>query len=389
MGMQFNGERLKKARIYRGLTVAELAEKIDCHRQTLSMYELSKSQPADKNTIEKIARGLRFPLKFFYQSAAPAIEGTVYFRSLLTTNKKYRHEQIIKMEFLSQVYTMLQDYIEFPPYEPISLGHLTPEEAAFELRRTWELGDGPIDNLVPILEQHGILVTTFSASTDDVDAFSSLVDVGDTQAFLIAYSSNKTSAARIHFDVAHELGHICLHDYWDEDIEEMTKEEFKTKERQANEFAAAFLLPESSFKQDAMLGPQTLLYYKQLKRKWKVSIAAMIRRAEKLGVMSTENYQMLIRQMQRRGQRKEEPLDDILMTAGPALLKTSVIMLLQEEVFTPEEFMTELANEYDLSIDPAEVEYLLDLPSGTLAKPKVIDFTALQIKQREKRNGGK
>lgn len=384
MGMQFNGERLKKARIYRGLTVAELAEKVNCQRQTLSMYELSKSQPADKNTIEKLAQELRFPLKFFFQSDAPAIEGTVYFRSLLTTNKKYRHEQIIKMEFLSQVYTMLQDYIEFPVYEPVSLEHLTPEEAAYELRHTWELGDGPIDNIVPVLEQHGILVTTFSASTDDVDAFSSLVDAGDTQAFLIAYSSNKTSAARIHFDVAHELGHICLHDYWDEDIEEMSKEEFKKKERQANEFAAAFLLPESSFKKDAMMGPQTLSYYKQLKRKWKVSIAAMIRRAEKLGVMSTENYQMLIRQMQRRGQRKEEPLDDVLMTAGPALLKTSVIMLLQEEVFTPEEFMTELANEYDLSIDPAEVEYLLDLPSGTLAKPKIIDFTSLQLKKYNK-----
>lgn len=57
---------------------------------------------------------------------------------------------------------MLQDYIEFPPYEPLPLGHLTPEEAALELRRTWELGDGPIDNLVPVLEQHGI--ETFSAA---------------------------------------------------------------------------------------------------------------------------------------------------------------------------------------------------------------------------------
>lgn len=384
MDMRFNGDRLKKARIYRGLTVAELAEKIDCQRQTLSMYELSKSRPADKDTIEKIALALGFPMKFFCQKTSPVIEGTVYFRSLLTTNKKYRHEQIIKMEFLSQVYAMLQDYIEFPRYELISLSHLTPEDAAAELRRTWGLGDGPIDNLVSVVEQHGILVTTFSASTDDVDAFSSLVDVGDTPTFLIAYSSNKTSAARIHFDVAHELGHICLHDYWGEDIEETPKEEFKKKERQANEFAAAFLLPESSFKQDALAGPQTISYYKQLKRKWKISIAAMIRRAEKLGVMSLENYQMLIRQMQRRGQRKEEPLDDVLMTAGPSLLKTSVVMLLQEGVFTPEEFMAELSNEYDLSIDAVEVEYLLDLPSGTLAKPKIIDFTSLQLKKHDK-----
>ena len=34
MKTQFNGERLKKARIYRGLTDAELAEQVGCQRQT-------------------------------------------------------------------------------------------------------------------------------------------------------------------------------------------------------------------------------------------------------------------------------------------------------------------------------------------------------------------
>ena len=56
-----------------------------------------------------------------------------------------------------------------------------------------------------------------------------------------------------------------------------------------------------------------------------------------------------------------EPLDDILLTAEPALLKMSVMMLLQEKVFTPDEFMNELSDEYGLSINASEVEYLLDL----------------------------
>lgn len=107
----------------------------------------------------------------------------------------------------------------------------------------------------------------------------------------------------------------------------------------------------------------------------------MIRRSEKLGIISTDDYQNLIRVMQRRGLRKEEPLDDILITASPALLKTSVIMLLQENVFNPIEFMDELSRSYGLSINAAEVEYLLDLPSGTLAVPRVIDFASLQIKR--------
>ena len=381
MNTPFNGERLKKARIYRGLTVAELAERVGCQRQTLSMYEISKSQPTDKTVIARLAQELDFPVKYFYESSNASASGTVYFRSLLTTNKKYRSEQIVKMDYLSQIYSLLQDYVVFPEFTPLDLpNNAMPEQAAYALRDAWGLGRDPIDNIISITEQHGILVTSFSTSTNDVDAFSQFIEVDNASTYIIAYSNNKTSAARIHFDIAHELGHICLHE-WSEDIEELTKEEFKRREREANDFAAAFLLPEDTFKKDAEAGPQTIAYYKQLKKKWKVSIAAMIRRAEKLNIITKEEYQALIRIMQRRGQRKEEPLDDVLITAAPALLKASVMMLLQENVFTAKEFMDELSIEYKLSISPEEVEYLLDLPVGTLAVSKIIDFNAIQIKR--------
>lgn len=381
MNTSFNGERLKKARIYRGLTVAELAERVGCQRQTLSMYEISKSQPTDKTTVARLARELEFPIKYFYEAPNACSSGTVYFRSLLTTNKKYRSEQIVKMDFLSQIYALLQDYVQFPEFEPIDLpDNVTPEQAAYALRDAWGLGRGPIDNLVSVVEQHGILVTSFSTSTNDVDAFSQFIGSSDMPTYIIAYSNNKTSAARIHFDIAHELGHICLHD-WSEDIEEISKEEFKHKEHEANDFAAAFLLPEESFRKDAERGPQTITFYKQLKKKWKVSIAAMIRRSEDLGILTMDEYQDLIRVMQRRGLRKEEPLDDTLITASPALLKTAVIMLLQENVFSAAEFMNELSISYGLSINATEVEYLLGLPAGTLAVPKIIEFSKLQIKR--------
>lgn len=384
MKSQFNGERLRKARIYRGLTVAELSEKVGCQRQTLSMYEIAKSQPTDKSIIDRLSIELNFPVKYFYEPSALSAKGSVYFRSLLTTNKKYRSEQEVKMDYISQIYSFLQDYIAFPEYQvPLSLyDDFSPEEAANKLREAWGLGYGPIDNLVSIVEQHGILVTSFSTSTDDVDAFSQIVGNPDHPTFLIAYSNNKTSAARIHFDIAHELGHICLHS-WSEDIEALSKDEFKQREREANAFAAAFLLPEATFRKDAEKGPQSIVYYKQLKKKWKVSIAAMIRRAEYFGILTTDEYQSLIRTMQRRGQRKEEPLDDVLITASPSLLKSSVIMLLQENVFTPEEFMDELSSAYGLSINPTEVEYLLGLPAGTLAINNIIDLKTIQLKRNK------
>ena len=381
MEISFNGERLKKARTYRGLTVAELAQKIDCQRQTVSMYENGKSKPMDGSIVDHIAEVLGFPTKFFTENDRNVITGSTYFRALLTTNKKYRAEQIQKMEFVAEIYCYLQDYIEFPTLDLPDFSGCSPEQAAQKLREAWDLGKRPIENLIHEVEQHGILVTSFSTSTDDIDAFSQMVDVNGEMIYLIGYSNNKTSAARIHFDIAHELGHICLHE-WSEDVEALERTEFKEREAEANRFASAFLLPEDSFRADALRSELRIPYYTELKRKWKVSIQAMNRRAYNLGIISMDEYQSMIRLLQRRGLRKEEPLDDVLITASPALLKTAVIMLLNEKVFTPKEFMDELSFSYSLSLSPNEVEFLLDLPKDTLVPPKILKFPDLQIKNK-------
>lgn len=378
--VEINGERLRKARIYRGLTVAEVAEKIGCKRQTIALYESGKTKSIDGDSVEQLAKNLAFPFKFFIEQDSNVNIGSTYFRALLTTNKKYRSEQIQKMEFIAGIYVFLRDYISgFPQEDMPVITDQSPEEAAELLRNYWGLGTRAIENIVHEAEQHGIIITTFGTSTDDIDAFSQMVDAKGNQFHLIGYSNNKTSAARIHFDIAHELGHICLHS-WNEDIEDLPKEEFRERENEANRFAAAFLLPEESFRKDAERSPLSLPYYKQLKRKWKVSMAAMIRRSYSLGLITRDQYQNLIRVMQRRGMRKEEPLDDELITASPALLRTAVLLLLSENVFSPKEFVDELSYSYDLSLTPSEIEFLLDLPDETLTGPKTIHFPNLYIK---------
>lgn len=78
------------------------------------------------------------------------------------------------------------------------------------------------------------------------------------------FLKNKNAAARIHFDLAHELGHILLHD-WNEGLSEV-KEEFKELENQANDFAAAFLMPENEFRADIGNYANKLPYYVELKK---------------------------------------------------------------------------------------------------------------------------
>ena len=379
----FNGEQLKKARVYRGYTVGELAELSGYQRQTISMYENGKSTPIDISVIMNLSRVLNFPPQFFTDQSVKLSSGSTYFRALLTTNKKYRNQQEQKMEFVAALYSFIQEYVDFPELNlPEIPCDVSPEEAAGILRKHWGLGDRPISNLIYTVEENGIIVTSFKTETDDVDAFSKMIEIEGEQRYFIGYSSNKTSAARIHFDVAHELGHICLHG-WSEDVESLSKEEFKEREEQAHRFAAAFLLPESTFRRDVIAGPYSLPYYKQLKQKWKVSMAAMIRRAYTLNIISADDYQMLVRTMQRRSIWKNEPLDDVLITSEPSLLRTSVMMLLSEKVFTAKEFVDELSFNFGLSLYSEEIEHLLNLPENTLLVNRVLTTPKVFLKQNK------
>lgn len=363
----FNGNRLKTARQYRGLTVEELAQKINVSKQAVSQYETGRIEDVPFQRIFSISNVLNFPYQYFVQDDIPSLKtGATYFRSLMKTSKKYRLAQEIKMEHIAVIYSYLSEYVDFPNLNIPSLEEkaYTPTKAAKVLRDFWGLEDKPIENIMQTVEQNGIIVTTFSTETDDIDAFSQYVRLVDSDLFIIALSNNKESAARINFDIAHELGHIMLHE-WSENEEVLTREEFKQKEKEANEFAAAFLLPKETFTQDVILDPQRLDYYVQLKRKWKVSIAAMLYRSCDLGLISQGQYQYMIRVMQNKGWRKTEPLDKTMKATQPSLLADAVGLLLDNNVFTTKEFVDELEN-MGMAMNPDELEVLLNLQKGTL-----------------------
>ncbi|MDD3927565.1 MAG: XRE family transcriptional regulator, partial [bacterium] len=350
---------------YRGMTIEELAGKLGVSKQTISQYENNKTDtPFDKILV--LSQELGFPYEYFIQSKTFNIKsGSTYFRSLLKTNKKYRLEQTIKMEHLAVIYSILKEYVEFPALNlPELKAYASPTEAAYSLREFWRLNNEPLTDVVRLLEENGIIVTMFPTSTDDIDAFSQRMEINDREIFLVALSENKDTAARTHFDIAHELGHIILHE-WTEDVEVLSREQFKDKEKEANEFASSFLMPEVSFLRDVSAYPTDLDYYKQLKRKWKVSIAAMLYRSCDLGAITQNQYQYMIRIMQKNNWRKSEPLDNILKTAKPSLLSDAVDVLLLNNVFTSSEFMKELASE-GLAMSSDEVETLLNLPTDTL-----------------------
>ncbi|MFW5650590.1 MAG: helix-turn-helix domain-containing protein [Acetivibrio ethanolgignens] len=382
-GKHFNGERLRIARTWRGYSAIQLAEKIGVNRQTISMYENGKLDNPEFSTIQKFSETLEFPIKFFLEDVKIEVEeSATYFRSLLTTNKKYRIEQEDKIKFIAVIYNMMNEYLDFKSLNlPQIPRNTTPQKAAEMLREHWKIGNKPIDDIVYLVESNGLIVTDFATSTGDVDAFSHKIVCGEKETYLIGYSQNKKTAARIHFDIAHELGHILLHN-WNEDLENIDKEDFKDIEQEAHLFASAFLLPEKEFSEDVRPYTTNLAYYAELKKRWKVSIAAMIRRAKDLGIISNDDYSKLMRNMQKQGIRKVEPLDDELRTAEPSLLRQAIKILFEENVFTPSEFLEELSTEYGLTIYPNDIESILSLKEGTFNEEKQTKV-AISVKPRE------
>lgn len=108
--------------------------------------------------------------------------------------------------------------------------------------------------------------------------------------------------------MAHELGHILLHP-WSESLDLISKEEFKSRENQANRFASAFLLPKESFLQEIQAYPTDLNYYLHLKKRWHCSMQAMIYKAHQLKAITDNQYQYMMRQVSKKGWRTNEPGD--------------------------------------------------------------------------------
>lgn len=360
--MMFNGNRLQKARIYRGLSVDELSKELHVTRQRIYQLESGNETPSVE-TMLAITEKLKFPPNFFMQDSEAESHqlGSTYFRSLLTTSKKYQQEQIVKMEFIASIHDFLNKYINFPSLDIPELGYYGPEEAAIRLRDYWTLGDGPVDRLTLIMENHGIIVTSYQTSSTDIDAFSHKLD----DRFIVVLSKNKDCAARSNFDAAHELGHIVLHN-WKDDLSSLSREEFRQREKEANDFASAFLMPATSFDRSfkAERG-RGLEPYVRLKQKWQTSIAAILYRARSMELISSVQYQSTCRLLNKRGWLKHEPYDDFVRFTPPVLFKSAVKLLLDEKVFTANSFMQELGKTIDIPYD--QVEMLLDLPIGMLA----------------------
>lgn len=111
---------------------------------------------------------------------------------------------------------------------------------------------------------------------------------------------------RQRFTVAHELGHLVLHSG---SAQPATPSDASRMEREANRFAAAFLVPGDVALEDleANGGRVTLSTLATLKQKWGYSIKAFVFRYRELGVIDDAQARSLYKQISARRWNKDEP----------------------------------------------------------------------------------
>lgn len=372
----FNGKRLKQARDIYGLTVTSLAEMIGVSKQAISQFEKNEINAKGASTprpevLEKISYILNFPKSFFLQESEVVNESPIYYRSLTAATKSARARAESKFLWLQEITNILKQYVELPivniPIFPVSdytkLSARDIEDFATQARRHWGLGDGPISNILNLLESNGVVVSLFDLEADTLDALSQWADYDNSP--YIFLSSSKKSAARSRFDISHELGHLTFHKSLNKNVCS-NPIEHSIIEKQAHRFASAFLMPENTFTND--LTSPTLDCFWALKEKWQVSIKAMIMRCQHLDIIDEDYATRLYINYNRRGWAKREPLDDKLVIEQPKLLRRSFELLIKENVFSRNDIVNHIP--YPITT----LEELINLPNGFLAVRDNIEF---------------
>ncbi|GEO26692.1 transcriptional regulator [Alicyclobacillus acidoterrestris] len=354
--------RLKQARQARGITASELAELVGVSRQMINRYESGASLPSPEVCF-RLAQELNVPIGFFSKPVDETDSaGAVFYRKAAATTDRVQRMVEERVRWIWNITSYIEKFVDLPKKDLPDFGNIERpdegwnydviEELAAKTRRAWGLGDGPIGNLVMLLEQHGVIIGRLPEMSQHVDACSW---VTKSHPFMLLESSK--TAVRERFDLAHELGHLVLHTGIDPEIV-LDKQTHKRIEDEAHRFASAFLLPKDTFSMEVVL--PSLAQLQILKSRWKVSISAMVYRIRDLELIDQMSFQRLYKQISGRGWNRQEPLDDSLEKEQPSLLRESFELLIEHQIKTPEGILN------DLELPQADVESLCVLPKGSL-----------------------
>jgi len=359
----FQPIQLTQARIARGLTRVALATAVKRSAPSVSKWESGQQTP-EPQALEDLAHVLRVPRDYFLNLPFDSGDRPRFFRSMANATQRSRERISQHLRWLQRISHDLQQWVDLPEPDVPDLGGIAfqqlqdsdIEETAAQVREHWGLGSAPIQDLLLVLENAGIVVGRCAFSAPSIDGVSHW-SLADDRPYVLL-SADKRTAVRARFDAAHELAHLVLHRHVDQSALTQ-RDEFKELENQAHRFASAFLMPADGFVNE--LPELSLEAFRALKPRWGVSIGAMIYRCKDLELISEEHAGRLFKYISARGWVRAEPEDERLALEQPRLLERSIRLLLTQRGYSVDQLLAELR------LHPKDIEALTGLPAGLLS----------------------
>lgn len=320
----FDGTRLALARRLARMPRTELARDIGLTPTAITQFERGSARPTAP-VLAGLALRLGLPEDFFrHGRPVPTLPAdAAHFRSLRSTPALSRDQALAFAELGMDVVDTLEQYVDLPR---VDLPNVALEEAATRedlaaaaaaTRKALDVPDGPVAHVVRLLEAHGVVVLRLPAQVagreldPDVDAFSTSA----TARPMVLLSPVKDDKARSRFDASHELGHLVMH----HDAEPGNK----IVEGQAQSFAAEFLMPAEQIAPDL---PSRIDWecLHAAKRRWGVSLKALVYRARTLGLISEAAQRRAYITLASQGRVEAGPLGP---PESPSLLGAAAALL--------------------------------------------------------------
>lgn len=307
----FNVEMLILARELRQLSQSELAARLGVSQGRISKIE-NRLLPVDGELLPKLSSELDVPESFFFQPAPVYGLPISYFRKRSSVTQRELASVIAELNVRRIHVTGMLKSVEIecereiPDFDPDRFGDAV--SVARAVRAAWHLPDAPVKSLVGLVESAGCIVVPCQFG-HKIDAISQWVPGGVPMIFV-----NRTKPMdRLRFSIAHELGHLVMH----------RKVPNDDMEKEADAFAAEFLMPEAGIKTQ-LPRSLSLASLAALKPIWGVSMAALLFRAKALGRITDRQYSYLWMQMGQAGYRSREPAELDVPWEEPQTLKAMI-----------------------------------------------------------------
>ena len=376
----FVKERLAEARDARGITQSDLGKSLHKSGSTISNWERGEQAP-EPNSLDQLARTLHVSQPYFLRQMPDYGTSAIFFRSLSNATARVRTREKARVRWLQHISLSLQNALEFPgvnfpefvePGAYVRFKEDDLERIALAMREHWDLGEGPISNMLLVAENAGVVVGIDEVGSAAIDGQGTWSAADERPYILLA--CDKNTAFRRQMDVAHEIAHLVLHRGVDE---HQLERDFDLIEYQAKYLACALLLPDRSFASE--ISSLSLDGFLSLKSRWMVSVGAMIMRARQLEILSDEAATRYWKYRAARGWHRREPLDlpNETPVEEPRLLRRSIEMIVAAGVRSKRDLL-----ESDICLSGADVEMLAALARGYFSESGTLISIAPRLRER-------